>query len=95
MTSTTQSLEKLSQAMTCTGLGPSIDHMAISTAPVSEAGTTPIRKSAGTCRISRVRSIASFNRPLPILERCDRPRGAAARLDNCQPGCLTVGPEEN
>ena len=42
-TSVTQSLPKLSKAMTWTGRGPSIDHRAISTAPVSEAGTMPIR----------------------------------------------------
>ena len=42
VTSVTQSLPKLSKASSWTGLGPSIDHIAISTAPVSEAGTIAI-----------------------------------------------------
>jgi hypothetical protein len=42
-TSVTQPSPKLSQASIVTGLGPSIDHIAISTAPVSEPGTMPIR----------------------------------------------------
>ena len=41
--SVTQSLPKLSKASICTGRAPSIDHMAASTAPVSEAGMMPIR----------------------------------------------------
>src|SRR6185295_3794579 len=41
--SVTQSSEKLSQANRSTGRGPSIDHSALSTAPVSEAGTMPQR----------------------------------------------------
>ena len=42
-TSVTQPSPKLSQASTSTGRAPSIDHSAISTAPVSEAGTMPMR----------------------------------------------------
>ena len=41
--SVTHSLPKASQAATSTGFGPSIVHIAISTAPVSEAGTMPMR----------------------------------------------------
>ena len=41
--SVTQPSPKLSQASTSTGRAPSIDHSAISTAPVSEAGTMPMR----------------------------------------------------
>src|SRR5215213_6757224 len=42
-TSVTQPSPNDSQAIIVTGLGPSIDHIAISTAPVSEAGTMPMR----------------------------------------------------
>jgi hypothetical protein len=42
-TSVTQPAPKLSQASMSTPRAPSIDHMAISTAPVSDAGTMPIR----------------------------------------------------
>ena len=48
--------------------------MAISMAPVSEAGTMPTRKSEGVSRICRVRSIASCNLALPTRERWDRPQ---------------------
>ena len=41
--SVTQPAPKLSQASMSTPRAPSIDHIAISTAPVSEAGTIPIR----------------------------------------------------
>ena len=43
MMSVCQSPPKLSKCTLVTGFGPSSDHMAISTAPVSEAGTMPIR----------------------------------------------------
>jgi hypothetical protein len=39
----TQPAPKLSQASIVQGRAPSIDHIAISTAPVSEAGTIPMR----------------------------------------------------
>jgi hypothetical protein len=41
--SVTQPSPKLSQASISTGRAPSSDHIAISTAPVSEAGTMPMR----------------------------------------------------
>ena len=41
--SVTQPEPKLSQATMSTGRSPSSDHIAISTAPVSEAGTMPMR----------------------------------------------------
>jgi hypothetical protein len=41
--SVTQPSPNDSQASTVTGRGPSRDHSAISTAPVSDAGTMPMR----------------------------------------------------
>src|SRR3990167_5160454 len=72
-----------------------MDHMAISTAPVSEPGTMPIRKSSGTSSTWRVRSIASCRRALPSFDLCDRPRTAFWRFWGFQPGRLAHGPEEN
>ena len=43
LTSLTQPSPNDSQAIMVTGRGPSIDHSAISTAPVSDAGTMPMR----------------------------------------------------
>ena len=77
-----------------TGCAPSIDHIAISTAPVSEAGTMPMRKSAGTSSTSRVISIARLSFALPPLARCERPRNASLRACRVQPGRLAQGPEE-
>src|SRR3546814_11997990 len=73
---------------------PIIDHIAISTAPVSEPGTMPIRCVSGTCKISRVRSIARFRRFLPILERCERPSDSVASKSADQPGGFAQGPED-
>src|SRR6185312_8999055 len=69
--------------------------MTISTAPVSEAGTMAILKSAGTRSTARVRSIASLSFDLPALERCERPSAAPLRACRLQPGRFLVGPEEN
>src|SRR5215468_3725415 len=77
-----------------TGRAPSIDHSAISTAPVSDAGTMPMRYSAGTSSTSRVRSIARLSFALPIFDRCERPRTASVRAERLQPGRLAQGPEE-
>src|SRR5215475_12883876 len=77
-----------------TGRAPSSDHIAISTAPVSEAGTMPMRWSAGTSSTSRVRSIARLSFALPILDRCERPRTASVRICRLQPGRLAHGPDE-
>jgi hypothetical protein len=44
----TQPAPNDSHATTSTPRGPSSDHSAISTAPVSDAGTMPMRQSAGT-----------------------------------------------
>ena len=41
--SVTHSAPKASQASTSTERGPSSDHIAISTAPVSDPGTMPMR----------------------------------------------------
>ena len=53
-----------------------------------------MRWLSGTCKISRVRSMASFRRALPSLERCDRPSTAISRFEADQPGRLAQGPEE-
>src|ERR1700726_2106156 len=95
MASVTHSSPKLSQANTSTGRAPSIDHRAISTAPVSDAGTMAILKSAGTPKIARVRSIASLSLALPGLERCERPSAAPSRALRLHPGRFLVGPDEN
>src|SRR6202034_3647719 len=78
-----------------TGRAPSIDQRAISTAPVSDAGTIAILKSAGTPKIARVRSIASLSLALPGLERCERPSSAPASALRFHPGRFLVGPDEN
>src|SRR5258708_7805384 len=95
MASVTHSSPKLSQANTSTGRAPSIDHSAISTAPVSEAGTIAILKSAGTPSSTRVLSIASLSLALPGLERCERPSNAPSRALRFHPGRFLVGPDEN
>src|SRR6185312_10606150 len=78
-----------------TGRAPSIDHIAISTAPVSDAGTIAILCVSGTPRIARVRSIASLSLALPGLARCERPRTAPSSALVVHPGRFLVGPEEN
>src|SRR6202023_3467018 len=95
MASVTHSSTKLSQANTSIGFAPSIDHIAISTAPVSDAGTIAILKSAGTPNSVRVRSIASLSLAFPGLERCERPTNAPSRAWRLQPGRFLVGPDEN
>src|SRR6056297_3596195 len=92
--SVTQPAPKLSQAIIVQGRAPSIDHIAISTAPVSEAGTMPMRYSAGTPRIARVSSIAAFSLALPTAARCERPRAASDSLSSEKTGGLAQGPEE-
>src|SRR3546814_3624589 len=54
----TQPSPKLTHASSVVLRAPSRDHIAISTAPVSEPGTMPIRCVSGTFRFLRVRSIA-------------------------------------
>ena len=62
------------QAIMSTPRWLSSDHSAISTAPVSDAGTMPMRQSANR-RISRVTSIAYCSFVLLIFARCERPSG--------------------
>ncbi len=93
-TSVTQPLPKLSQASTSTPRAPSSDHSAISTAPVSEAGTMPMRWSRGTRRMARLRSMTSASLALPACERCERARQASPSAAGVQPGRLAQGPEE-
>src|SRR3546814_7641669 len=90
----TQPSPKLTHASSVVLRAPSRDHIAMSTAPVSEPGTMPIRCVSGTFRILRVRSIARFSRALPILERCERPSDSVASLSADQPGGFAQGPEE-
>ena len=92
--SVTQPSPKDSQASIVTGRGPSSDQSAISTAPVSDAGTMPMRYAAGTCSTSRVRSMARLSLALPGFERWERPRTASRRACGFQPGRLAQGPEE-
>src|SRR5688500_6551711 len=92
--SVTQPAPELSQASTVTGRAPSIDHSAISTAPVSDAGTMPMRCVSGTPRILRVRSIEYLRRDLPSFDRCERPSTSSLSLSGVQPGRLAHGPEE-
>ena len=93
--SVAHSSPKLSHANTSTGRAPSMDHIAISMAPVSDAGTMAILKSAGTPSSLRVRSIASLSLALAALDRCDRPTNAPSRARSVQPGRFLVGPDEN
>ena len=67
--SVTQPSPKLSQASIVTGRAPSIVHIAISTAPVSDPGTMPMRCVSGSRRISRIRSIAVLQPRLAELRR--------------------------
>jgi len=55
--SVTQPSPKLSHASVVTPRAPSIVHIAISKAPVSEPGTMPIRWVSGSASISRIRSM--------------------------------------
>src|SRR3546814_10712378 len=73
---------------------PSSDQSAISTAPVSEAGTIPIRQPAGIRSTERVRSMTSASFALPGDERCERPSVAAESASSDHPGRLAQGPEE-
>ena len=89
--SVSQPLPNASQAMTSTRRWPSSDHIAISTAPVSEPGTMPIRNSSGMPRISRVRSMTWPSLALPSGERCDRPVTARDRPPGVQEAVLHRG----
>ena len=77
-----------------TDRAPSMDQRAISSAPVSDAGTMPMRYSAGISRISRVSSIARLSFARPPLERWERPMVASVRICKLQPGRFAHGPEE-
>src|SRR5690606_7452671 len=91
--SLTQPKPKLSQASTSTPRAPSNDHTAISTAPVSDAGTIPMRYSSGISRVERVRSMTSANFARPSGERWERPRCAPRRASSDQPGRFEQGPD--
>src|SRR5262249_47141177 len=93
-TSVIQPSPKDSHASIVTGRAPSSDHSAISTAPVSDAGTMPTRCSDGMFRISRVRSMARLSLARPGFDRCDRAISASVRAWRFQPGRLAHGPEE-
>src|SRR5690606_12702525 len=85
---------KLSQASAVTPRAPSIVHIAISKAPVSEPGTMPIRCVSGSCSISRIRSMQYCRRALPSFERCERPSDSVLSFSGDQPGGFAQGPEE-
>src|ERR1700733_11469131 len=89
-----QPLLKLSQARTSTLRSPSSDHSAISTAPVSDAGTMPTTYAGGMPSTFLLLSISSASLLLPFLARCDRPRDASLSASKLQPGRLAQGPEE-
>src|SRR6516165_8804357 len=93
-TSVSQPSPKDSQASTVTSRAPRSDQSAISKAPVSDAGTIPMRYAAGTSSSSRVRSIARLSLALPNFDRCERPTAACASAERLQPGRLAQGPEE-
>src|SRR5262245_18893078 len=94
LTSLTQPSPKLSQVKASMPRAPSMPHMAISKAPVSEAGTMAHTYSGGSANSALVLSMASFRRALPSLARCERPRKAFSRLFRDQPGRLAQGPDE-
>ena len=77
-----------------TGRAPSIVHIAISNAPVSDPGTMPMRWPAGSCSIARIRSIAIGEALLAQPLRCERPRTRVSSLAGVQPGGLAQGPDE-
>ena len=93
-TSRTQLRPKTSQASTSTPRGPSRFHMASSRAPVSEPGTIAASYPGGKRSASRVRSMASFRRLRPSLERCERPTRALPSTSGRQPGRFAQGPDE-
>ena len=93
-TSVAQPSPKLSKASTSTGRAPSRDQSAISTAPVSEAGTMPTRQSAGMPRMARDRSITSASCAFGPAARCERPSNAASSAPSEKPGRLAQGPDE-
>src|SRR5271168_4114188 len=73
---------------------PSIDHNAISTAPVSDAGTIPKRQSTGILRIDLERVIISFSRAFGSAARWLRPRKAPDSASSVKPGRFAHGPDE-
>jgi hypothetical protein len=77
-----------------TPFGPSRDQSAISTAPVSEAGTIPSRQSAGMPRMPLDRSITSASFAFGSFARWLRPSIAPDSASSVQPGRLAQGPEE-
>src|SRR5579875_2466062 len=92
--SVAQPWEKLSNASTSTPRAPSSDQSAISTAPVSEAGTMPSFQSSGMPRSARERAMTSARRALPSLARWLRPRNAPFNPSSEEPGRFAQGPEE-
>tara|TARA_B100001057_G_scaffold327678_2_gene327973 strand:- start:21974 stop:22264 length:291 start_codon:yes stop_codon:yes gene_type:complete len=68
--------------------------MAISMAPVSDAGTIPKSLSFGSSNISRVKFITSLNFFFAAVDLCDRPTQAPFKTAGVQPGRLAHGPDE-
>ena len=94
MASETHAFPKFSQASISTGRSPKRFHIAISNAPVSEAGTIPTLNSSGIPKISLVLLIAFFSLALPILDLCDLPRADSFRLSKFHVGGLVQGLSE-
>ena len=91
--SAAQASEKLSIASTSTGRGPSRDHSAISTAPVSEAGTMPSFQSAGMPSSACDCAITSPSRARGPAARWLRPSRAPDSAARVKPGRFAQGPE--
>ena len=68
--------------------------MAISTAPVSEAGTMPSFQSAGIPSSALLRSITACRRCFGAFARCERATSAPDSASSVQPGRFAQGPEE-
>jgi hypothetical protein len=92
--SVTQPSPKLSHAATVTGRAPSMVHIAISIAPVSDAGTIAMRWLSGMPSTWRVRSMARARRALPSLERWERPSTSIESWSIAHPGGFAQGPDE-
>ena len=68
--------------------------MAISMAPVSDAGTIPTSLSSGSSNISPVNAMISLNFFLAVVDLCDRPTQASFKTAGVHPGRLAHGPDE-
>ncbi len=70
------------------GLGPSIDHIAISTAPVSRAGDDADQEVGGDFQDFARLVDGGLQAALAQLERCDRPKYSISEIFGVQSGAL-------